>query len=78
MKINNHSQRVEELSKIGEKISKDNGIPTSAFEEVFQDSQKTVWLFNSLRFGENDKSQSENREKNRKTLINSNEKKSYA
>ena len=60
MKIYNEQQLVEELSKIGEKISKDNNIPFSAFEEIFKDSNKTSPLFNLLRFERKNNYQSEN------------------
>ena len=60
MKIYNEQQLVEEMSKIGEKISKDNNIPFSAFEEIFKDSNKTSQLFNLLRFERKNNYQSEN------------------
>ena len=60
MKIYNEQQLVEEMSKIGEKISKDNNIPFSAFEEIFKYSNKTSQLFNLLRFERKNNYQSEN------------------
>ena len=48
------------MSKIGEKISKDNNIPFSAFEEIFKYSNKTSQLFNLLRFERKNNYQSEN------------------
>ena len=51
LKIENHQQLVDELSRISEKVSKDNDIPFSAFEEIFKDSEKIAQIFNLLHFG---------------------------
>ena len=60
MKIYNEQQLVEELSKIGNKVSSDNNIPLSAFEEIFKDSNKIAHLFTLLRFSDHNNYQSEN------------------
>ncbi|PPZ90923.1 hypothetical protein C3729_10915 [Cloacibacterium normanense] len=49
----------DEVARICEKISKDNNIPFSAFEEVFRDSEKMAKIFTLLRFGEKRNSQPE-------------------
>ena len=59
LKIENHQQLVDELSRISEKVSKDNDIPFSAFEEIFKDSEKIAQVFNLLHSG---KQKSENSE----------------
>lgn len=41
----------DELIKIGQKISEENKIPTSAFKEIFSDSKKVARLYNLLSFG---------------------------
>ena len=51
LKIENHQQLVDELIRISEKVSKDNDIPFSAFEEIFKDSEKIAQIFNLLHFG---------------------------
>jgi len=51
LKIENEKQLIDKLSKIGEKVSEDNGIPFSAFEEIFKDSNNVAQLFTLLRFG---------------------------
>ncbi|MFP3597246.1 hypothetical protein [Chryseobacterium sp. SIMBA_029] len=50
LKIENHQQLVDQLSRIGQKVSKDNNIAFSAFEGIFKDSNETTILFNLLRF----------------------------
>lgn|SRR5690606_33172922 len=51
IKIDNEKQLIEKLSKISEKVSKDNDIPFSAFDEIFKDSNNVAQLFTLLRFG---------------------------
>ena len=59
LKIENHQQLVDELSRISEKVSKDNDIPFSAFEEIFKDSEKIAQIFNLLHFGKQNSENSE-------------------
>ena len=42
---------VEKLSIISEKLSKDNNIPSSAFDEIFKNPINVAQLFTLLRFG---------------------------
>ena len=42
----------DEIGNICEKISKENNIPFSAFEEVFKDANNTARFFTLMRFGE--------------------------
>lgn len=42
----------DEVAKICEKISEENNIPFSAFEEVFKDANNTARFFTLMRFGE--------------------------
>ena len=51
LKIDNKKQLIDRLSKISEKVSKDNGIPFSAFDEIFKNSNNVAQLFTLLRFG---------------------------
>lgn len=51
LKIDNKKQLIEKLSKISEKVSKDNGIPFSAFDEIFKNPNNVAQLFKLLRFG---------------------------
>ena len=64
LKIENHQQLVDVLSRISKKVSKDNDIPFSAFEEIFKDSNKTASLFNLLKFEESKNNQAEKIDKN--------------
>ncbi len=41
---------ISEMSRIGQKISIDNNIPFSAFDEIFKDSEKIAQIFNLLHF----------------------------
>lgn len=52
LKVSNHEQMLEELSKILEKVALKNNIPVSAFEQVYKDTVKLAHLFTLLRFGE--------------------------
>ncbi|MCT3942484.1 hypothetical protein HZP52_12960 [Elizabethkingia anophelis] len=52
LKIENEKQLIAELSKIAEKVSKENNIPTSAFKEIFSDPNKTAHFFTLMRFGD--------------------------
>ncbi|AZI56112.1 hypothetical protein EIB75_12960 [Epilithonimonas vandammei] len=49
----------DEIGKICEKISKDNNIPSSAFEEVFKDANKVTYVFNLLRYGNRNSTQNQ-------------------
>lgn len=60
LKIENEKQLIDKLSKISEKVSKDNNIPFSAFDEIFKNSNHVAQLFTLLRFGN---------EQNRSSLI---------
>src|SRR5690554_3751922 len=51
LKIDNKKQLIEKLSKISEKVSEENNIPFSAFDEIFKDSNNVAQLFTLLRFG---------------------------
>ena len=51
LKIDNKKQLIEKLSKISEKVSRENNIPFSAFDEIFKNSNNVVQLFILLRFG---------------------------
>ncbi|MDV3834171.1 hypothetical protein CMU13_12650 [Elizabethkingia anophelis] len=51
LKIDNKKQLIEKLSKISEKVSKDNGIPFSAFDEIFKNPNNVAQLFTLLCFG---------------------------
>jgi len=62
----NDTERKDKMIEILEKISKDNNIPISAFEEVFKGSEKKARIFNLLRADKNIKLQSENMEESRK------------
>jgi len=62
LKIENHQQLVDELSRISEKVSKDNDIPFSAFEEIFKDSEKIAKILNLLHFGKQNSENSEQTE----------------
>lgn len=68
LKIDNEQQLIEQLSKIGEKVSKENNIPFSAFEEIFKNPNNTAQLFTLLHFGkqENTKSQYEDIDEDRR------------
>ncbi len=63
LKIENEKQLIDKLSKISEKVSKDNNIPFSAFDETFKNSNHVAQLFTLLRFGN---------EQNKKTSIKEN------
>ena len=60
LKIDNEKQLIQKLSKIGEKVSEDNNIPFSAFEEIFKNPNNVAQLFTLLRFG---------KDKNKETSI---------
>lgn len=51
LKIDNKKQLIEKLSKISEKVSKENDIPFSAFDEIFKSPDNVAQLFTLLRFG---------------------------
>src|SRR5690554_2540467 len=51
LKIDNKKQLIEKLSKISEKVSKENNIPFSAFGEIFKSPDNVAQLFTLLRFG---------------------------
>jgi len=51
LKIDNKRQLIEKLSKISEKVSKENNIPFSVFDEIFKKTNNIVQLFTLLRFG---------------------------
>ncbi|QCX52710.1 hypothetical protein [Elizabethkingia sp. JS20170427COW] len=51
LKIDNKKQLIDRLSKISEKVSKDNNIPFSSFDEIFKDTNNVAQLFTLLRFG---------------------------
>ena len=59
LKIDNKKQLIDRLSKISEKVSKENNIPFSAFDEIFKNPNNVAQLFTLLRFGN---------EQNRSTL----------
>lgn len=42
---------ISEMGKIAEKVSKENNIPFSAFNEIFKDSENSVRILSLLRFG---------------------------
>ncbi|WP_076752692.1 coiled-coil domain-containing protein [Elizabethkingia anophelis] len=42
---------ISEMGKIAEKVSEENHIPFSAFNEIFKDSENSVRFFSLLRFG---------------------------
>lgn len=69
----NNQRLISEMSKIGQKISQENNIPFSAFEDVFNDSEKSLQLFSLLRFGVSNidyqcEVPEENKTKRRKTI----------
>ena len=41
----------DEIAKICKRISQDNNIPFSIFEEIFRESDRIAQLFNLLHFG---------------------------
>lgn len=51
LKIDNKKQLIDKLSKLSEKVSKDNNIPFSAFDEIFKNPNNVAQLFTLLRFG---------------------------
>src|SRR5690554_244025 len=51
LKIDNKKQLIDRLSKISEIVSKDNNIPSSAFDEIFKSPDNVAQLFTLLRFG---------------------------
>ena len=51
LKIDNKKQLIDKLSKLSEKVSKDNNIPFSAFDEIFKNPNNVTQLFTLLRFG---------------------------
>lgn len=51
LKIDNKKQLIDRLSKISEKVSKDNNIPFSAFNEIFKSPDNVAQLFTLLSFG---------------------------
>ena len=51
LKIDNKKQLIDKLSKISKKVSKENNIPFSAFDEIFKNSNNVAQLFTLLRFG---------------------------
>lgn len=53
----NDTQRKDKMIEILEKISKDNNIPISAFEEVFGDSKKSAQFFKILSRENNEQEQ---------------------
>ncbi len=63
LKIDNEKQLIQKLSKIGEKVSEDNNIPFSAFEEIFKNPNNVAQLFTLLHFG---------KEKNKESSIKMN------
>lgn len=44
---------ISEMEKIAQKISQENTVPFSAFNEIFKDSEMTNQLFSLLQFGNN-------------------------
>lgn len=44
---------ISEMEKIAQKISQENTVPFSAFNEIFKDSEMTNHLFSLLQFGNN-------------------------
>ncbi len=42
---------ISEMGKIAEKVSEENNIPFSAFNEIFKDSENSVKFLTLLRFG---------------------------
>ena len=53
----NDTERKDKMIEILEKISKDNNIPISAFEEVFGDSKKSAQFFKILSRENNEQEQ---------------------
>lgn len=51
LKIDNRKQLIEKLSTLSEKVSKDNDIPFSAFDEIFKNPDNVAQLFTLLHFG---------------------------
>src|SRR5690606_28134072 len=51
LEIDNKKQLIDRLSKISEKVSKDNNIPFSAFDEIFKNPNSVAQLFTLLRVG---------------------------
>lgn len=51
LKIDNKKQLIDRLSKISEKVSKDNNIPFSAFDEIFKNPNNVAQLLTLLHFG---------------------------
>ncbi len=49
----NRQKLIKEMEKIAEKISQENMIPFSAFNEIFKDNEMAVQLFSLLQFGNN-------------------------
>ncbi len=49
----NRQKLIKEMEKIAQKISQENMIPFSAFNEIFKDNEMAVQLFSLLQFGNN-------------------------
>ena len=55
----NDAERKDKMIELLEKISKENNIPFSAFEEVFKDSHKATYLLSLLGIGKSNKQSQE-------------------
>src|SRR5690606_20221742 len=66
LKVDDKKQLIKKLIEINEKVSKENNIPFSAFDEIFKNSSNMTQLFTLLRFSN---------EQNRSTLIKVNNQK---
>jgi len=51
LKMDDKKQLIKKLIEISEKVSKDNNIPSTAFDEIFKNPNKVAQLFTLLRFG---------------------------
>ena len=52
--LSDSQEMIKEMSGICKKLSKENNIPVSAFEEIFKDSDKSIRFFSLLRLGNSD------------------------
>jgi len=64
LRIGNRKQLIDRLSKISKKVSKDNNIPFSAFDEIFKSPDDVAQLFTLLCFGSEQKRITSTKESN--------------
>ncbi|MFN3771752.1 hypothetical protein [Cloacibacterium normanense] len=65
----NDTELKDKMIEILQKTSKENQIPSSAFEGIFKDSEKMTSILAMIRFGKNRNNESEERNKERKRKL---------